>query len=563
MKLSKAEYEERERAVNEFVENAAGTSLEELHRSTNKLQQEIHTLDAMSRTKEQEWNNIIRLKKVKEEMYLRLQRKKQVMLIMMGASTKSGDTLEWDLTSDTRYGGDFGGCEDLRTNKNKVSDSSIASLSKFITNRQREQQGFTSHYPPQNPSSTSGVSVLKGGQQLMMVPIVSSSPGNLTRSLSISSSPFPSQSTSGALRVPDVNGKDKNGAGRGQRPILPKPTMLIPATSSANNNNNGQNPVIGEGRQGPILDVRSIIADFRSRHPETVPRRGRRMRGGLSPTPNCQMPENLVSSTRVSGSGGILSMASLALGSGSQMRTSLVGSTSELGDLSFLMSSNGEGLRQDTSRPSSTDSSRSGAQQGQPASEPGPGGGGISFKDVLVQFAKMSQAEQRHENLPPTTATVKPPPYPEVTLHPVLTPQSPPHQSPSSSLLHGILTKSTTAAQHRAEANLGSKPATFSPTLARLLTAPERLPSNIITNVPSTFHGVGQVSINDLLTTSKGRTADEDATGTEMLADDVPECQGCHQRAAQFVCAGCGNQWYCSRDCQVNAWEDHSEVCSG
>nr|CAD7265118.1 unnamed protein product [Timema shepardi] len=221
----------------------------------------------------------------------------------------------------------------------------------------------------------------------------------------------------------------------------------------------------------------------------------------------------------------------------------------------------------------------------------------------------MSQAEQRHENLPPTTATVKPPPYPEVTLHPVLTPQSPPHQSPSSSLLHGILTKSTTAAQHRAEANLGSKPATFSPTLARLLTAPERLPSNIITNVPSTFHGVGQVSINDLLTTSKtrneititpvsghqpmkakdnvvlleddeqedsadrlvidesgdgqGRTADEDATGTEMLADDVPECQGCHQRAAQFVCAGCGNQWYCSRDCQVNAWEDHSEVCSG
>nr|CAD7265119.1 unnamed protein product [Timema shepardi] len=126
MKLSKAEYEERERAVNEFVENAAGTSLEELHRSTNKLQQEIHTLDAMSRTKEQEWNNILRLKKVKEEMYLRLQRKKQVMLIMMGASAKSGDTLEWDLTSDTRYGGDFGGCEDLRTNKNKVSDSSIA-----------------------------------------------------------------------------------------------------------------------------------------------------------------------------------------------------------------------------------------------------------------------------------------------------------------------------------------------------------------------------------------------------------------------------------------------------
>lgn len=33
---------------------------------------------------------------------------------------------------------------------------------------------------------------------------------------------------------------------------------------------------------------------------------------------------------------------------------------------------------------------------------------------------------------------------------------------------------------------------------------------------------------------------------------DNPRCQGCQERAAQFVCAGCGNQWYCSRDCQVN-----------
>lgn len=33
--------------------------------------------------------------------------------------------------------------------------------------------------------------------------------------------------------------------------------------------------------------------------------------------------------------------------------------------------------------------------------------------------------------------------------------------------------------------------------------------------------------------------------------NDVPECQGCKKREAQFVCAGCGNQWYCSRSCQV------------
>lgn len=35
--------------------------------------------------------------------------------------------------------------------------------------------------------------------------------------------------------------------------------------------------------------------------------------------------------------------------------------------------------------------------------------------------------------------------------------------------------------------------------------------------------------------------------------DEVPQCQGCNQKTAQFVCAGCGNQWYCSRDCQVSS----------
>lgn len=33
------------------------------------------------------------------------------------------------------------------------------------------------------------------------------------------------------------------------------------------------------GRQGPIKDVRSIIDDYRQKHPETVPRRGRRLKG--------------------------------------------------------------------------------------------------------------------------------------------------------------------------------------------------------------------------------------------------------------------------------------------
>ena len=56
--------------------------------------------------------------------------------------------------------------------------------------------------------------------------------------------------------------------GKAQRLILPKP---VAASSSLE-----QNSIVGEGRQGAILDVKSIIADFRSKNPENTPKRGRR-----------------------------------------------------------------------------------------------------------------------------------------------------------------------------------------------------------------------------------------------------------------------------------------------
>lgn len=43
------------------------------------------------------------------------------------------------------------------------------------------------------------------------------------------------------------------------------------------NPDNGSNRM-QVGRQGPIKDVKSLIDDFRQRHPEQVPRRGRRMK---------------------------------------------------------------------------------------------------------------------------------------------------------------------------------------------------------------------------------------------------------------------------------------------
>lgn len=48
----------------------------------------------------------------------------------------------------------------------------------------------------------------------------------------------------------------------------------------------------------------------------------------------------------------------------------------------------------------------------------------------------------------------------------------------------------------------------------------------------------------------------------ESHEGELPECQGCKKREAQFVCADCQRQWYCSRECQVMAWDEHSEVCA-
>lgn len=70
--------DEREASVSAFIEQASGGGLEELQRHADGLQQEIHGLSALARTKELEWNDVIRMKKLKEEMYLKLIRRKQV-----------------------------------------------------------------------------------------------------------------------------------------------------------------------------------------------------------------------------------------------------------------------------------------------------------------------------------------------------------------------------------------------------------------------------------------------------------------------------------------------------
>ncbi|KAF5287045.1 hypothetical protein FQR65_LT12346 [Abscondita terminalis] len=446
----------REKIFGEYVDNAGCTTITQIQVQMDQILSEIRTLNDLAREKEKEWNNIIHLKKMKEELLLRVQRRKQVLML-------SNDKIDWNEVDSPE--------SQIELDKN----------SKFS--------------------------------------LIYSSPGGTKSTESCSKQ------------------KSRN---------LPSTVIEI----------NGHSGDLRQNKQRPVLDVQSIIADYRQRHPEAVPRRGRRIRSIL----NNQGDSSMVRS----GNGSVMSFSSISLGSGSQVKQNLnasnVEANTELGLLLTAVDNN----------------KSSGTKSGNDES--------ASFKDVLMQFAKLSQTER--QDLLQTA--MKPPPYSEVTVHPV-----PAHtQTPSNSLLHGILTKT----QSRSENNNKS---TFSPTLARLLTAPERAAIS-----PHNNHNT-PVSISDMLSNNKARNeititpvgggqfdlTVKDKQGDEEEAEDsadrlvidesealdgrkctdngsdagdeVPQCQGCNQKPAQFVCAGCGNQWYCSRECQVVAWDEHSDVCSG
>ncbi|XP_046427693.1 uncharacterized protein LOC124183344 isoform X4 [Neodiprion fabricii] len=438
--------EQREELISSIVGGDKITT-EELAVRAEQLRAELQALDQLARDKEKEWNEILSMRKLKEEAYLRIERRRQVVGFMEGNSCQLNESSSVLPTGSISL-------EQEWDNAKEKSNSTEATLSDKSTSR------------------------------------------------------------------PQVTSKQNE---NGQK-------------ESSDGGQNSENRQIGEGRQGPMVDVRTIIADYRLRHPETVPRRSRRMRNSVN----------------------------VGLGAGGA-----VVETTQIGV---------------DSRPSSTDSCKSSSNPTDPSNS-------MSFKDVLVQFAKLSQQQGEAVKTPQN--------YPDVTLHPVLPTPAPPQAATvqqSGSLLHGILTKTQTV-----------RPTTFSPTLARLLTAPERERCNpVATSTPQqqtattqhllqAYQGTNPVSISDLLSSSKARTEititpvvntpivqshsnslihvedveeettviEERSRSTNARDESPPRCQGCQDRAAQFVCAGCGNQWYCSRECQVSAWDEHSEVCSG
>lgn len=77
--------------INDYIQTATKNNIDEIQRHTEQLLSEIQTLRELAQKKEQEWNNILHLKKVKEEILLRLLRRKQVLSFEKAAEVNGSD----------------------------------------------------------------------------------------------------------------------------------------------------------------------------------------------------------------------------------------------------------------------------------------------------------------------------------------------------------------------------------------------------------------------------------------------------------------------------------------
>ncbi|XP_063708596.1 probable serine/threonine-protein kinase kinX isoform X2 [Culicoides brevitarsis] len=544
-------YGRHDKLLREYIEKSGrNKNVDDVKESISVLESEIKSLDAMLRAKEDEWNNILHMKLVKEEIRLRLVRRKETLEMKL---TDPVNILSGEATNNV-------GFQSSTPLPNKSQTSFNAPLLQESLKRDR------------NTSAIQNIT-----QQVTMMPL------NNTNNSSTQSILQQRANMKGTDLV-----KEKQAAAKIQRNILPRPTTLpnheqilrnlamSSATSTAfqqqqlNELFNGHSK-INMGRQGPTKDVSSIIADFREKNPDVPPRRGRRVKGN-----NVDLFYQLLEqNSRPSSADSSHSASAAAISANAQFKDILA---------QYAKMTNAE-------------------QQL------------YGSKNSIISALNMMTQAAAQQNSAGNSASSnnKPPPYPEVTLHPVMNASD----NGNSSLLHGILTKTQNRGGNNQAANVANAAAAanftnYSPTLARLLTSPERISPQNLPNYTQasnnsalaglTASGLGLSNKNSeititpvvnsqslqqtLLQQQQKFQLDDDNddnstdrlvidegdnqqsllgrnTTEEMQESEVPECQGCRKREAQFVCAGCGNQWYCSRECQVQAWDEHSENCSG
>lgn len=208
-------YNMRDKIFQQYIESMGCNNLEQIQIQTEQIIAEVRTLNELAKEKEREWNNIIHLRKMKEELLLRIQRQKQVLMI-----NEKSDLCELDIIAESPI--------DFHEERQSVLKSKINNKS-ALKGQYSKRSYFKANYQNANHQ--------------------------------------------------ELNGQSQN-------------------------------------KQRNVVDVQSIIADYRQRHPETVPRRGRRIRSVLN-TNSSNENGNKMS--------GVLNFSNLALGSGAQVRQNISG----------------------------------------------------------------------------------------------------------------------------------------------------------------------------------------------------------------------------------------------
>uniref|UniRef100_A0A8W7Q0A8 Uncharacterized protein n=1 Tax=Anopheles coluzzii TaxID=1518534 RepID=A0A8W7Q0A8_ANOCL len=366
-----ANYQTHERVVNEYIETTANTSVDEIQSHTDALVKEIQTLNDMIRDTEMKWNNLLHLKKVKEEILLRLNRRKHVIGIM---DTRLGEVSVYshldssNLSSHHQPGGggrssSVGPRPPTPPPEVEIRPASVANSMHYGfgggnngTTNGADKSNSSSHHHFGNSlisnRRSSSSSVQTGSKRASGKDSTSSFVSQFNSSNNaVTMVPLPQTATmilnARANMNPVEVAKEKSAAVQIQRQILPKPVLsnhqqilnnlAISAglTGSSNSANSGgsatallnghhnpsgsnsanhlqQQQQLQIGRQGMRKDVSSIIADYRQKHPENVPRRGRRLKnvgGGSGSGNNGTSAGNSLGSF---GEGGAISLTALS-----------------------------------------------------------------------------------------------------------------------------------------------------------------------------------------------------------------------------------------------------------
>ncbi|XP_018023072.1 uncharacterized protein LOC108679063 isoform X2 [Hyalella azteca] len=566
-----------DRKENKISQNSASNSSVQVDLLLAQVNKEIEVLEKQVRIKEEEWNGLLRSLKEKEELAARLRRKSEVLRFQGGTGdlpstfSPGGHKINKDASPSGLLAALTSGASSLTSHTNSYdSTNPIAMMSRLLSNSIRPNNNSHSGNDQQGSSrsntSSPSVSIIDIHTRTSS-PTVSMHP-DIASSLSSSLTNSHSTNRFSNANLPE-NLRNKltrqllNAAGA-TKPILPKPhhvagsngsgilsslagqnpapqtlasmlsagpngSLLAPGGRDMSGNsgmlgNSGSLQATGYGPQGPTISVQQLIDAHRKDNPATPPVRGAK-RGAWR-----HKYDNGGSKRGIRGDGNDRS-SSLTL------------------------------------------------------SDPT-----VSYNDVLLQFAQLTQQQNAEKNGPGS---------PQISIIPVsdtgsgntsgqsygvgsnhssslsgglsVTPTSNKHSH--SSMLEGTSalakllmesrsnTKQNALLEHQQQQQIGGGGVSNS----QYLTLSALLSGGTTTTVreKAAAAAAAAAAANALSAHQSGENRNKKTEGGLVDPNTPnPKCQGCHKERAQFVCAGCGNQWYCSRECQVAAWDEHSERCN-